>query len=180
MTPETIYSKWRETLKQPKASIYYYHPSLDRIILGLSMYEIASRPYLAKSKKLETLTLYNIFINEMVTAWIDETAETFEYPFQMLMKLSEVYTYSSQALRSNHPELKKSINALLYNFLFWVAIAGEMDEARAEELLDNIATDGKRISSEQISQVIKRFQPTILSKGLDLKQDDVDEILRSL
>ena len=180
MTPEKIYEEWRKTLKQPNDSLFYYHPSLDRIILGLSMYEIASRLYLAKSKKLEMLTLYNIYINEMVTAWIDESSEKFEFPFITLMKISEAYTYSTQALLSAHPGLKKTIHALLYIFLFWVAIAGDMDEARAEELLDDIATDGKRISSEEISQVIKRFQPTILSKGLDINQVDADTILRSL
>ena len=180
MTLETIYNKWRETIKQPNDSIYYYHPSLDRIILGLSMYEIASRQYLTKTKKLETLTLYNIYINEMVTAWIDDSPEDFEFPFQMLMNLSEVYISNIKSLLKEHPGLKKPIHALLYSFLFWVAIAGDMSEARAEELLDDIATDGKRISSEEIREVIQRFQPFVLSKGLDLGPADAEEILRTL
>ena len=83
IVPEQIYRKWKKTLYKPDDSIFYYHPSLERIILGLAMYAIASRPYISKLGKAESLSLYNLYINEMVTEWIDET-NGFEYLFTTL------------------------------------------------------------------------------------------------
>ena len=165
--PEQIYCQWKKTLRKPDDSIFYYHPSLERIILGLTMYAIASRPYISKLGKAESLTIFNIYINEMVTAWIDET-EAFEYPFTTLMTLSDAFPYVTQAFASQHPGLKKVIRHLQDTFCYWTAVAGDMSQKKADELLDDISTDGKRIDSEKIAQLVKRIQPIVISKGMGL------------
>ena len=165
--PEQIYRKWKKTLQKPDDSIFYYHPSLERIILGLAMYALASRPYMSKLGKAESLSLYNRYINEMVTEWIDET-DGFEYLFTTLMTLSDVFPYVTQEFTSQHPGLRKIIRNLQYTFSYWTAVAGDMSEKRANELLDDISTDGKRIDSEKIAQLIKRIQPIVISKGFEL------------
>ena len=43
-----------------------------------------------------------------------------------------------------------------------------MSEGKADELLDDISTDGKRIDSEKIALLVKRIQPIVISKGLEL------------
>ena len=53
-------------------------------------------------------------------------------------------------------------------FRYWTSVAGDMSEAKADELLDDISTDGKRIDSEKIVQLVKRIQPIVISKGLEL------------
>ena len=166
-TPEQIYRQWKNTLRKPDDSIFYYHPSLDRIILGMSMYAIASRPYISKLGKAESLSIYNIYINEMVTDWIDET-EGFDYLFNTLMTLSEAFPYASQGFADQHPGLRKIIRNLQDTFCYWTAVAGDMSESKANELLDDISTDGKRIDSEKIAQLIKRIQPIVISKGMNL------------
>lgn len=165
--PEQIYREWKNTLRKPDDSIFYYHPSLDRIILGLSMYAIASRPYLGKLGKAEPLSLYNIYINEMVTAWIDET-EYFEYPFTSLMSLSEGFFLLCKTYAGEYKVSGKVIRNLQYNFMYWTAVAGDMSQEKADELLDDICTDGRRIDSEKIVQLVKRIQPIVESKGMDL------------
>lgn len=167
LTPEQIYDMWRKSLHKPDDSIFYYHPSLERIILGLSMYAIASRPYLSKLGKAESLTVYNLYINEMVTEWIDET-DGFEYLFTTLMTLSEAFLYATQGFASQHPGLRKVIRNLQNTFLYWISVAGDMSQKKADELLDDIYTDGKRIDSEKVAQLIKRIQPIVISKGLEL------------
>lgn len=166
-TPDQIYNEWKTTLCKPDDSIFYYHPSLERIILGLAMYAIVSRPYLNKLGKAESLSLYNIYINEMVTAWIDET-EYFEHPFTMLMSLCEAFPLITTEMVKQHPGQKKAIRHLQNTFFYWTAVAGDMNEARADELLDDISTDGERIDSEKITQLAKRIQPIVTSKGMDL------------
>ena len=179
MTPEKVYREWRKTLKQPKDSVFYYHPSLDRIILGLAIYDIASRPYLLKSSKIKMMSIYNKHIDEMVTAWIDES-DAFEFPFTTLMTTSEAFGYACQGLLSQHPELKKIIRALQRTFFFWVGVAGDMNATTAVELLDDIATDGTRISSDKISQLLKRLQPTVVSRGMDMTDQEMADLIRSL
>lgn len=165
--PEQIYRKWKKTLNKQDDSVFYYHPTLERIILGLAMYAIASHPYISKLGKAESLSLYNLYINEMVTDWIDET-DGFEYLFTTLMTLSDAFPYVTQEFASQHPELRKVIRNLQYTFSYWTAVAGDMSEARADELLDDISTDGKRIDSKKIAQLIKRIQPIVISKGFEL------------
>lgn len=143
-------------------------PFVVSIILGLAMYAIASRPYINKLGKAESLKLYHIYINEMVTDWIDE-ADGFEYLFTTLMTLSEVFPYVTQEFASQHPGLRKVIRNLQYTFCYWTAVAGDMNEKKAEELLDDISTDGKRIDSEKIAELVKRIQPIVISKGLELE-----------
>ena len=167
-TPEQIYRQWKQSLKHPDDSIFYYHPSLERIILGLSMYAIASRPYINKLGKAEALSICNRYINEMVTAWIDEETDSFEYLFTRLMTLSDAFPYASQAFADQHPGLKKVICNLQDTFCYWTAIAGDMSESKANELLDDISTDGQRIDSEKIALLIKRIQPIVISKGMNL------------
>ena len=166
-TPDQIYNEWRAALRKPDDSIFYYHPSLERIILGLAMYAIVSRPYLNKLGKAESLSLYNIYINEMVTAWIDDT-DQFEYPFTMLMDLCEAFPFVCKEMSQQYPGQKKIIRHLQNTFFYWTAVAGDMNEVKANELLDDIFTDGERIDSEMIVRLAKRIQPIVTSKGMDL------------
>lgn len=165
-TPEQIFEAWRDTLTKPDDSIFYYHPSVERIILGLALYDIASRPYLRQLSEAEPLTLVNLYTNEMITAWIDET-DGFDYLFNSLVTFSEVFAPASMAYIDKHPALRKSITTLQYLFCFWTAVGGDMSSTLADRLLDDLATDGTRISSELISQLVKRFNPVIISQGFD-------------
>ena len=128
---------------------------------------------------MKMMSIYNIHIDEMVTAWIDGS-DAFEFPFTTLMTTSEAFGYACQGLLQQHPELKKTIRALQSSFFFWVGVAGDMNETTAVELLDDIATDGTRISSDKISQLLKRHQPTVVSKGMDMTDLEMAELISSL
>ncbi len=166
---EHIYKEWRESLKKPDDSLFYYHRSLERIVLGLTMYEIAARPYMYKLGKAKALQVYNIYINEMVTAWIydsEEYKESFAFTFQSLMTLSEAFYITCNGFMLKHPALKKTVMALMNTFAFWTGIGGDINDELAEELLDDIATDGERIDSEKIAQIVKVMQPSVARRGL--------------
>lgn len=66
-TPEHVYTEWHSSLKSPDDSLFYYNPDLERILLGLSIYEISPRPLV----KAESLKILNIYITDLITAWID-------------------------------------------------------------------------------------------------------------
>ncbi len=180
---EQIYQEWRNSLKKPDDSIFYYHPSLERIVLGLTMYEIASRPYLYKLEKAKALQVYNIYINEMITAWIydsDEYKDSFAFTFQSLMTLSEAFFITSNGFRQKHPALKKTVMALMNTFAFWTAIGGDINDELAEELLDDIATDGEKIDSEKIAKIVKAMQPTVARRGIDMDPEEALDMIENL
>ncbi len=82
--------------------------------------------------------------------------------------LSDAFLYVTQAFSSQHPGLKKVIRDLQNTFCYWTSVAGDMSAEKADELLDDISTDGKRIDSEKIAQLVKRIQPIVVSRGLEL------------
>ncbi len=175
---EKIYADWRSTLKKPKDTMFYFVQSLDHIILGLAMYEIASRPLRFQLKKGKEISLYSIYINEMITAWIDDDAEAFEFPFTALMTLCETYGFVCQGLEQRHPGHRKLYRNLLCTFFFWVPMGTIIDDANLETLLDDITTDGKTIYSDKIAQIGKRAQPTVISKGKDMSDFEAVKLFK--
>ena len=62
-TPQQVYCAWRSSLTKPGDSILYYHPSLEQILLGLSIFAINSGPLLQNLGKAESLKILNINIH---------------------------------------------------------------------------------------------------------------------
>lgn len=62
MTPDQGYNNWRSTVSKPDDSIFYYHPSLERILLGLAIYALSSKPLIQNLGKAKELTLLHIYI----------------------------------------------------------------------------------------------------------------------
>jgi hypothetical protein len=56
MTAEEVYTNWHSTLKKPNDSLFYYHPSLERILLGLAIFVLTPQPALSKLGKAEPLS----------------------------------------------------------------------------------------------------------------------------
>lgn len=90
-TSEQIYSEWRSSLKSPDDSLFYYHPDLERILLGLSIYAISSGPLVKDLGKAESLRILNIYITDLITAWIDEDDDSFKTMFDLTMTVAEAY-----------------------------------------------------------------------------------------
>lgn len=71
-TPEQVYHKWKSSLRFPDDSLFYYHPTLERILLGLAIYVISSRSLILNLGKAKYLTLLHNYIPDLITAWINE------------------------------------------------------------------------------------------------------------
>lgn len=57
MTVEQVYGEWRDSLKSPDESIFYYHPDLERILLGFATFAITSPRLLQNLGKAEPLKI---------------------------------------------------------------------------------------------------------------------------
>ena len=157
MTSEQIYTNWRSSLKSPDDSIFYYHPSLERILLGLAIYAISSKSLVQNLGEAKPLKLLHIYIPDLITAWIDEDDEAFATMFNLTMTVAESFVPAAVEYERRYPAKKKNIRKLSTFFAQAVACGGDMNEKMAEDLLDDLSTDGKQIFSDKISSFGSRL-----------------------
>ena len=127
-TPEQVYRKWKSSLKSPDDSLFYYHLSLERILLGLAIYALSSRPLIQNLGKAKYLTLLNIYIPDLITAWIDENDENFEMLFNLTITVAESLPKIIPVVQQEHQSKKKQIRKLVHFFGNAIATGGDMNQ----------------------------------------------------
>lgn len=167
-TPEHIYSEWHSSLKSPDDSLFYYHPDLERILLGLSIYAISSRPLVKDLGKAESLSILNIYIPDLITAWIDEDDDSFKTMFELTMTVAEAFMPCLIAAERQYPPKKGLIRKLVALYGHAVSAGGDMNPAIAEALLNDLSTDGKQIYSDKIKKFGDDLLTLIHIHGMDI------------
>lgn len=167
-TPEQVYSEWRSSLKSPDDSLFYYHPDLERILLGLSIYEISSRPFIKDLGKAESLKILNIYITDRITAWIDENDDAFKTMFDLTMTVAEACIPCLMAAENEYPSKKRQIRKLGMLYANAVSDGGDISPALAQTLLDDLSTDGKQLHSSKIQQFGNSLLTLIRIHGMDI------------
>ncbi len=166
--PDEIYAEWRSSLKSPDDSLFYYHPDLERILLGLSIYDISSRPLVKDLGKAESLRVLNIYITDLITAWIDEDEDAFRTMFDLTMTVAEAYIPCLMAAESEYPSKKKQVRKLAALYGHAVSAGGDMSQSLAETLLDDLSTDGKQLHSDKIQKFGDDLLHLIRVHGMDI------------
>lgn len=168
VSPEKVYAEWRESLKKPDDSIFYYHKGLDRILLGLAIFVIASRPILGKLGKAEMLGILHLQVPDLLTYWIDGDSECFKTLFPMVMTVAEGFIPTSIAAEKRYPTSKKAIRTMAYMLANASGAGGDMNDRLAEELLDDIETDGDQIYSVKIKKYGENLLLLTRKYGIDI------------
>lgn len=71
--------------------------------------------------------------------------------FPLTIKIGEIYTRAAFAVTDKYPSKARKIKKLAIFYGNAVAIAGDMEEAKANELLDDLSTDGANLYSDKIT-----------------------------
>lgn len=174
--PDEIYAEWRSSLKSPGDSIFYYHPGLERILLGLSIYDISSRPLVKDLGKAESLRILNIYATDLVTAWIDEDEDTFRTLFPMTMTVAEAYLPCLMAVEREYPSKKKQVRKLATLYVQAASAGGDMNQVLADTLLDDLTTDGKQLRSIKIRKFGDDLLHLIRLHGLNIPPSDLNRL----
>lgn len=177
MTIEETYKEWRSLLKSPDDSLFYYHRNLDRILLGLAIFVITSRPLYQKLGKAEAMKLLPIYIVGLISAWIDEDDESFETMFKATMPVAESYVLAGQAFSKSYPSKAKIIRSIINLFGVTASIGGDMTEKYAEELLDDLSTDGNQLYSDKISELGSQLLFLTRQYGMDIPSTELIPLL---
>lgn len=168
MTPEQVYTEWCSSLKSPDDSLFYYHPDLERILLGLSIYAISSRPLVKDLGKAKPLSILNIYITDLITAWIDENDDAFKTMFDMTMTVAEAYIPCLMAAEEEYSSKKRLIRKLSYLYGHAISCGGDMAPVLADSLLDDLSTDGKQLHSSKIQKFGDDLLSLIRLHGMDI------------
>lgn len=170
MTIEETYKEWRPLLKNPDDSLFYYHKDLKRILLGLAIFVIPSRPLFQKLDKAEALKILPIYVIGFISAWIDEDEENFETMFKATMTVAEAYIFAGQAFSKSYPSKAKIILSIQNLYGVSVSIGGDMSDELAEELLDDISTDGNQLYGSKILFLTRQY-------GFDIQSFKLQSII---
>ncbi len=168
MTINETYNAWRSSLKKPEDSIFYYHKDLGRILLSLAIFVISSRPVAAKLGKAEMLKILHLQVPDLITAWIDEDEKTFERLFPMVMTVAEGYTPAAIAAEKKYQASKKTVRMMAYLLANASGARGDMNDTLADELLDDLSTDGVEIYSDKIKAFGTRLIIFTKKHGIDI------------
>lgn len=166
--PEKIYTEWRSALSSPDDSIFYYHSDMERILLGLSIFAISSSPLVKDLGKAESLKILNIYIPDLITAWIDEDGDAFKTMFGLTMTVAEAYIPALIAAEKEYPSKKRKLRKLGALYANAVSAGGDMNPVLAESLLDDLTTDGKHIYSDKIKKFGASLLHLIQLHGIDI------------
>jgi hypothetical protein len=157
--------------------MFYYHPNLERILLGLSIFVLTPQPALGKLGKAEPLKILHRYVSDLITAWIDEKDDDFEFMFNLTMTVSEAYLISANGYIRQYPSKRKIIMEVMAFFASATGISGDMKSAIADELLDDIATDGSKIYSDKIAVYGTRLLGLSRQYGIDISQSHLATLL---
>ena len=177
MITEETYKEWRSLLKSPDDSLFYYHKDLERILLGLAIFVIASRPLFQKLGKAEALKILPIYVVGLISAWIDEDEENFETMFKATMTVAEAYVIAGQAFSKSYPSKAKIIRSIQNLYGVSVSIGGDMSNELAEEQLDDISTDGNQLYSDKIQALGSKILFLTRQYGFDIPPTKLQSII---
>lgn len=141
---------------------------MERILLGLSIYAIASRPLVKELGKAESLKILNIYTTDLITAWIDENDDAFKTMFDLTMTVSEAYLPAIMAAQREYPSKKRQLNKLAGFFSYAVATGGDMNSELAVSLLDDLSTDGRKLHSTKIKDFGSKLLTLLQLHGPDI------------
>ena len=74
---------------------------------------ISSRPLIQNLGKAKNLTLFNINIPDLITAWIDENDEYFEMMFNLTITVAESLPKIIPVVQQEHPSKKRLVRKLV-------------------------------------------------------------------
>lgn len=177
MTIEQTYNDWRAKLKEPDDSLFYYHPNMEHILLGFAIFVLSSKPILQKLGKAECLTLLHRYIPDLITAWIDEDEKAFETMWPLTMTVAEIYTRVAFAFADEYPSKSRQIKKLAIFYGNAVAIAGDMSEAKATDLLEDLSTDGTNLYSDKITDFGNDLLFQTTQYGMDIPPSKLAQLM---
>ena len=150
-----------ESWSSEKDSIFYYHPSEDRIVLSHALSWVMTQPQCLKGKirKEKYFLLLRQYQEEMLDAYLQDT----EYFPTMLHYCNIIYEYLPMILKATHNlRTEKDARKFAATTIVAAGFGGDMPEDLANTLLDDMDFDqyGK-VKCPMIEQMLPKLMKMV-------------------
>ena len=144
--------------KSPEDSLFYYHPSEERIVLSHALFWVMTQSLKGKIAKEKNVLLLRKYEEEMLDAYLTEDAyfpELLRYcniMFEFLpIILHHIYDFATD----------KAARNLLSIAIVAAGYGGDMPEPLANELLDDMDFHYNKVKCRKIEQLLPRLNQMV-------------------
>ena len=147
--------KLHESWSSEEDSLFYYHPSEDRIVLSHALFWLMSQSLKGKIRQEKYLLLLRQYQEEMLDAFLQDTED---FP-AMLHYCNIIYEYLPMILTAAHDlRTEEDARKLAATTIVAAGFGGDMPEELANALLDDMDFDryGK-VKCRKIEQMLPKL-----------------------
>ena len=160
--------KLKEMHTKEDDSLFYYHPSEERIVLSHAMFWTMTQLQFFKSKmrKEKFFLLLRQYEEEMLDAFLQDD----DYFSELLHYCNIMYEMLPTILGASHLRAEKDARKLAAIAMVAAGYAGDMDEELCDELLDDIDYHFDKVKCRKIEQMMPQLMKMVENelRGLPL------------
>ena len=151
-----------ESWSSEEDSLFYYHPSEDRIVLSHALFWVMTQLQFFKSKlrKEKFFLLLRQYQEEMLDAFLQDD----DYFSELLHYCNILYEMLPTILGASHLRAEKDARNLAAIALVAAGYAGDMDEELANELLDDIDYHFNKVKCRKIEKMMPQLMKIVESE----------------
>ena len=148
-----------ESWSSEEDSLFYYHPSEDRIVLSHALFWTMTQLQFFKSKlrKEKFFLLLRQYQEEMLDAFLQDD----DYFSDLLHYCNILYEMLPTILMASHLKTEKDTPKLAAISLVAAGYAGDMPEELANELLDDIDYHFNKVKCRKIEEMIPQLMKMV-------------------
>lgn len=136
--------------RTPEDSLFYYHPSDDRIVLSHALFWVMTRPMSGKIAKEKYFLLLRQYQEEMLEAYLSES----EYFDELLHYCNIIYEMLPYILQGAYDlTTDKNARKLAAITVTSAGYGGDMPDEQADELLDDIDFHFNKVKCNKIERL---------------------------
>ena len=136
--------------RTPEDSLFYYHPSDDRIVLSHALFWVMTRPMSGKIAKEKYFLLLRQYQEEMLEAYLSES----EYFDELLHYCNIIYEMLPYILQGAYDlTTDKNARKLAAITITAAGYGGDMSDEQAYELLDDIDFHFNKVKCNKIERL---------------------------
>jgi len=151
-----------ESWSSEEDSLFYYHPSEDRIVLSHALFWVMTQPQFLKGKirKEKFFLLLRQYQEEMLDAYLQDTED---FP-TMLHYCNILYETLPMILNSSHLRGEKGTSKLAAISVVAAGYGGDMDEEFCNELLDDMDFHYNKVKCRKIEGMLPKLMKMVESE----------------
>ena len=148
-----------ESWSSEEDSLFYYHPSEDRIVLSHALFWVMTQPQFLKGKirKEKFFLLLRQYQEEMLDAYLQDTED---FP-TMLHYCNILYETLPMILNSSHLRGEKGTSKLAAISVVAAGYGGDMDEEFCNELLDDMDFHYNKVKCRKIEVMLPKLMKMV-------------------